>query len=173
MSSETVVQIVAPSDAESRWRLEQVAHCLRKIVEERGGNLWAGWTDALLRIRIQGVPRHRFENPFNAGIEFFGKDKPIRVVTREEPRRPLPDLASGEIPWGTVMREKLTKRLLKLLPEGSRFTFRVLPCGRTLQVVVGTPDTRDETWEDVKKAGGAYRLIRLVWTDEDFAFLEF
>ena len=91
------------------------------------------------------------------------------VVEQQVDETPLPDVAAGEIPRGTVLRQKLTKKLLRLLPGGAYITSNLFSGGEEIfSERLGPPETCATAWRRAMLAGANNRLCRLLWTEDDF-----
>ena len=64
----------------------------------------------------------------------------------------------GELPSGTHLRTKLTKRLLMILPTGSRI---VANCSPGLNEILGPRDTRDAPWRRALEREADGRMFML------------
>lgn len=95
--------------------------------------------------------------------------KAVAVVEQQVEEAPFPNIAAGEIPWGTVLRQKLTKKLLGLLPEGAYVVSTVYNgAEKALSEKLGPPESRETVWRRATLVGANNRLCRLVWTEDDF-----
>ena len=84
-------------------------------------------------------------------------------------RNALPDIAVGEIPWGTLLGRKLTKNLLRLLPEGVYVTSNLFSGGEEIfSERLGSLEICETAWRRATLAGANDRLRRLLWTEDDF-----
>jgi len=167
MSTESVLLISGKPDWGSRFSVECLGLTMCECAAKRGGKAWAGWlrSDAL-KIRIQGLPPdeiHTMMVPYYAAVERTGGS--LSVVEQQVAPAPLPDVAAGEIPWGTVIREKLTRRLLQHLPEGAYIHSN--DHARKLSERLGPLETRETVWKRAKIVGAANRICRVVWTEKD------
>ena len=123
-----------------------------------------------MKVRIQRVPSEEVHLLMNAYFTTAERTaKSVSVVEQQVEEMPLPDIAAGDIPWGTVVRQKFTKKLLGLLPEGAYVVSTVYNGSEeALSEKLGPPETREAFWRRAVLAGVNNRLCRLVWTDIDF-----
>jgi hypothetical protein len=94
----------------------------------------------------------------------------VSWIEQQTRATPLPNIQAGEIPWGTVIRQKLTKRLLKLLPEGVYLVSNSYRNGgeEIFADRLGGAETREAVWCRAQLTGASNRLCRLIWTTVDF-----
>ncbi len=171
MSTETVLLIIAPNDFTSRLDVESLGLELCDAVNRRGGAGWAGWLESgALKVRIQRVPPDEVHLLMDAYFTTAEKAaKSVSLVEQQVEETPLPDIAAGNIPWGTVVRQKLTKKFLGSLPEGAYVASTVYNgTEEALSEKLGPPESRETVWRRAVLAGANNRLCRLVWTDVDF-----
>ena len=68
-----------------------------------------------------------------------------------------------------MLRQKLTKKLLGLLPEGVYVTSNLFSGGEEIfSERLGPLETRETTWRRATLAGANNRLCRLLWIEDDF-----
>lgn len=80
-------------------------------------------------------------------------------------------LTTQKIPWGSVLRERLSRKLLMKLPAGAFVVsngYRPFG-GRLFAEPVGTPESRDAQWARIRTAGAAGRLCYVIWSAAHFA----
>ena len=68
-------------------------------------------------------------------------------------------IEDGAIPWGTVWRRKLTKRLVEALPEGAS----IVSLTTMFEEKVGPGKTRKATWDRASMAGAAHHECAIAW----------
>ena len=171
MDTETILLISAPQDFANRFEVESLGLTLCDLASRQSGAGWAGWLESgVLKVRIHGISLdevREWTSAYFAAAE--KKAKSISVVEQQATKIPLPDVAVGEIPWGTVLRQKFTKKLLHLLPEGACVTSSVFGAGEKIfSEHLGPLETRERTWRRATLAGANNRLCRLLWTKDDF-----
>lgn len=170
METELVLLISVPNDAWSRFTLEGIAWELVGTSATAQSRGWAGWTPAGLKIRVEGAAindiRRRLDNYIERVMAARGS---LEVVEKEVGANPLPNVFAGDIPTGTVLRAKLTKKLFDLLPEGAGILSNCydVDSNSTFAKWIGSARTRPALWRDAKNAGAHNRLFRLVWTELD------
>ena len=174
MPTETILLISTKNqDFVSRFTVEGLGIALSDELSRLGGACWTGWIElGILKVRIQGVPIDKIRYLMNSCFESEQrKGGTISVVEHQAEVTPLPNVQAGDIPWGTVVRQKLTKKLIKLLPEGAYLLSNVYSSvtgEEKFSVQLGNLATREETWRLAVIAGANNRLCRLVWTEIDF-----
>ncbi|MHA3774471.1 hypothetical protein ACXR0O_23350 [Verrucomicrobiota bacterium sgz303538] len=170
IDNETVLLISGASDAWARFQIESVGNSLTELVAREGGAAWAGWTENGLKVRIQRFSTETLRELLDAYLATVQKRQGAScVVEQQVPASPLPDNAAGEIPEGTVFRQKLTKKFLDALPEGACVVSNL--CGGDEEIFaerVGPPESRETIWKRAVLAGANNRLCRVVWTQGDF-----
>ena len=173
METESVLLFRVPLDASSRHRVESDLFSTALLIRQFGGKAWLGWTEAdWLKLRVQATPVERTRKAVADALENLPEPLRSSVAVREEQEvapTPLPAVDTGDVPWGTVLHEKLTKRFLGLLPEGC---YVLSNCyGGAEQIFserIGPPNAREVAWRRAKIAGANGRLCRVVWTETDF-----
>ena len=171
MNTETVLLISGPQDAWSRFGTESLGLTLCNEAGKGGGAGWAGWLQlGVLKVPIQRVPLEEIRKWMKAYFTAAEKTaRSVSVVQQLAEKTPLPNVAAGEIPWGTVLRQKLTRKLLKLLPEGAYVTSNLYGGGEEIfSERLGPLETRETTWRRATLADANNRLCRLLWTEDDF-----
>ena len=171
MAMETVLLISGNQDFASRLTTETVGLSLCLEARHRGGDGWAGWLrTGDLTVRIHGFPLATFHTYMDACFASIGQTaSSVRVVEKQVEKTPLPNVKAGDIPWGTLIREKLTKKLLKLLPEGAYVVSNLYAGHEEIFAVrLLGKGTRDDLWGRAVRVGANKGLCRLVWTDVDF-----
>ena len=171
MSTETVLLISAPQDFATRFEVESLGLTLCDQASRQGGAGWAGWLESgVLKVRIHRVPLDEIRTLLNANFaSALEKAQKFSVVEQQLEEAPLPNVAAGEIPWGTVLRQKLTKKLLRLLPEGVYVTSNLFSGSEEIfSERPGSLETRETTWRRATLAGANNRLCRLLWTEDEF-----
>lgn len=170
MDGETVLLISGDPDAWARFQIESVGNSLTELVAREGGVAWAGWTENGLKVRIQGFSTETLRELLDAYLAAVQKRHGASsVVEQQVPASPLPDIAAGEIPWGTVLRQKLTKKFLYALPEGACVVSNLYGGDEEIFAErVGPPESREIIWKRAVLAGANNRLCRVVWTQVDF-----
>lgn len=155
----------------SRFSAESLglALCEEASRRERGG--WAGLLESgILKVRIHGMPLDDIRPLMTAFIESIQRNgATVSLIEQQTGATPLPTIHAGEIPWGTVIRQKLTTRLLDLLPEGAYLVLNSYGSGGEgiFAERLGGADTREEVWRRAQLTGASNRLCRLVWTEVD------
>lgn len=173
MPTETILLISPRQDFTSRFYAESIYLSLFETATPLGGVCWAGWLESgVLRVRIQGISLDEIRSTLNVFLEGARSDgNSISVIEQQAEATPLPNVQAGEIPWGTVIRQRLTKKLLMLLPEGA-YLMSNLYSPKTGEEVfseqLGSAETREATWSRAVLAGANNRTCRLVWTESDF-----
>jgi hypothetical protein len=95
--------------------------------------------------------------------------KTIAIVEQQVEASTLPNVDEGDIPWGTVIQKKLTKKLLNLLPECSYLISNLFTNeGEFYSETLGGPETRATSWRRAVLAEVANRTCRVVWTESDY-----
>ena len=172
MPPENILLISTPGDFMSRFGVEDLGLGLCVQASRRGGAGWAGWLEAgLLKVRIHGMPVDELRSLMNACIESMQiHGNTVSFIEQQTGATSLPKIQTGEIPWGTVIRQKLTKKLLKLLPEGAYLVSNSGDSGREpiFAERLGGAETREAVWRRAQLTGASNRLRRLVWTEVDF-----
>jgi hypothetical protein len=122
-----------------------------------------------LKVRIHGLPLDEIRMLLNANFASAVENaKSFSVIEQQVDPTPLPNVMAGEIPWGTVMRQKLTKKLLNSCLRALTL-FSTATLGEEIfWEHLGAPETRDTTWKRAVIAGANNQLCRLLWTEEDF-----
>ena len=171
MSTETVLLISTPQNFANRFEVESLGLTLCNQADRQGGVGWAGWLESgVMKVRIHGAPPdeiRRWTTAYFAAVE--KRAKSVSVIEQQAEETPLPNIAAGEIPWGTVLRQKLTKKILRLLPEGVYVTSNLFSGGEEVYSErVGPLETSENTWRRATVAGANNRLCRLLWTEDDF-----
>lgn len=144
MSTESVLLISGKPDWGSRFSMECLGLGMCECTTRRGGKAWAGWLPSgALKIRIQGLAPDEIRKMMTAYFSAIERRHgSLSVVEQQVAPAPLPNVVAGDIPWGTVICEKLTRRLLQILPEGAYIHSNDL--ARKLPERLGPPrDTRD------------------------------
>lgn len=173
MPAETILLFSTKQDFSSRFYAESIFLSLFETAKPLGGVCWAGWLESgVLKVRIQGISFDEIRVTMNVFLEGSQRDgHSISVIERQAESTPLPNVQAGEIPWGTVIRQKLTKKLLKLLPEGAYLLSNLYSINTGEEVFsehLGNAETRESTWRRAVLAGANNRTCRLVWTETDF-----
>lgn len=116
----------------SRFGAEDLGVGLCVQASRRGGAGWAGWLESgILKVRIHGMPLDELRSLMNAYIKTMQTHgNTVSLIGQQTGSTPLPNIQAGEIPWGTVIRQKLTKKLLKLLPGGAYLVSNLGDSGR-------------------------------------------
>ena len=171
MGTETVLLISAPQNFVDRFEVESLGLTLCNQADRQGGADWAEWLKSgVMKVRIHRVPLEeirRWTNAYYASAE--KRAKSVSVVEQQAEETPLPNIAAGEIPWGTVLRQKLTKNLLQMLPEGAYITSNLFSGGEEIfSERLGSLESRETTWRRATLASANNRLCRLLWTEDDF-----
>lgn len=93
----------------------------------------------------------------------------LTVVVKSQPATPLPELTpTAPIPWGTLLNEKLTKRLLERLPVGAFVMSTVFGMdGRTV-FAERIGEDRLSLWKRAVTVGASGRACRVFWFQDDF-----
>ena len=167
---EKVLLISCPQDWKARFDIESIGTGLCDQVERQGGKGWAGWTDAGLKIRLHGMPAGLLNELMTTYFDAAKKlGEAVSVAEQEVNATPLPDLDAGEIPWGTVIRRKLTKKLLKSLPDGVWLASNLIHGSEEVLLDrIGPTATREVVWKRAVLVGANNRLCRVVWYEVDF-----
>lgn len=171
MNTETVLLISAPQDFANRFEVESLGLTLCNQADRHGGAGWAGWLQSgVMNVRIHRVPLDEVRKWMKAYFASAEKRaKSVSIVEQQTEETPLPNVAAGDIPWGTVLRQKLTKKLLRLLPEGVYVTSNLFSGGEEIfSERLGSLETRETTWRRATLAGANSRLCRLLWTEDEF-----
>ena len=163
---ETVILIQSPD----RHVAEHFAIYLCRVARLSGGTSWAGWGRPTLKIRIQGIPRAQV-----LAAKRMIEDCALRaklsldLTEMETLATPLPDVVWGAIKWGTVLKQRLTKRLLLGLPPGACVV--VPPLNKKMDAcdpgffAVMEDENRKDCWRRAVQAKAAYRICRVTWAD--------
>ena len=165
MATKYVLLITAPQDFISRQGIESVGDGLCKQASKRGGVGWTGWLPSgVLKVRIHCISIDEIRFWMNLYFETVAKiGKSLSVVEQQVEASPIPNIDTGEIPWRTVIRKKLTKKLLKLLPEGAYLISNSYNSTKeVLSEKLGGPEKRETTWRRAVLAGANNRICRLV-----------
>ena len=164
MKKETVIRLRSTT-----WcAAESLAGDLCRIAEREGGLAWAGWEYPTLKVRIQGMSRARVRAAKKAVTDFAQFARMTVLLTdTEELAGPLPD-GSWSIPWGSVTRTKLTKRLLLTLPSGVYIIGISVRNETTFWARLDWGEDRATAWQRAVVAKAAYRLCRVAWSVEQF-----
>ena len=173
MPTETILLISTKQDFASRFHAEGIFYLLFEDAKSLRGVCWAGWLESgVLKVRIQGVSIEKIRLSTNAFLEGAQRrGKTLSVIEQQAELSPLPNIQAGDIPWGTVLRQKLTKKLLMLLPEGAYLLsnhYSSITREEVFSEKLGKAETREETWRRAVLAGANNRTCRLVWTEADF-----
>jgi len=172
MPPEKILLIASPGDFMSRFGVESLGQALCEEASRRGGGGWAGWLESgILKVRIHGMATDEIRPLMNAYIESMQRHGgTVSWIEQQTRATPLPNIQAGEIPWGTVIRQKLTKRLLKLLPEGAYLVSNLHGSGgeEIFAERLGAAETREAVWCRAQLTGASNRLCRLIWTEVDF-----
>ena len=171
MPTENILLISGPQDFMGRFEAESLGLSLCNEASRRGGDGWAGWLEpGVLKVRIHGMSLDEIRSLMNAYFESAQKHgRSISIIEQQADATPLPNVIAGEIPWGTVIRQKLTKKLLKILPEGAYLVSNSYSEGEEIfSERLGAPETRETTWRRALISGANNRLCRLVWKEVDF-----
>jgi hypothetical protein len=95
-------------------------------------------------MRIQGIPADRVNAVINSIRQLPGGWGLLEIQQHQVAATPLPGESGEELPSNTTMYNKLTKRLLTILPTGSRV---VSHRRNGFSEILGTRETRDATWK--------------------------
>ena len=169
---ENILLISPPGDFISRFGAESLGLALCEEASRRGGGGWAGWlVSGVLKVRIHGMPLDDIRPLMNGFIESMQRNgATASLIEQQTGATPLPNVHAGKIPWGTVIRQKLTKRLLNLFPEGAYLVSNSYCSGgeEIFAERLGGAETREAVWRRAQVTGASNRLCRLLWTEVDF-----
>jgi hypothetical protein len=126
-----------------------------------------------LRIRLQGVSRAvilKAQRQIEAYVRQLNLS--LFMVEKHMKATPMPNLACGIIPWGSlVSKQRLTKRLLMTLPQGAGVSVRARHDRRGGDFAgfftkLNAVETVDDIWRRAIAAKAANRVCRVTWPRE-------
>ena len=164
----TSLSIACPRDPHSRYLVESLGLAVSGEARKQGWRSSVHWVGQQLIVRIQnGDPGHVriYLRIFEEQAQRKGWTLAFSETTA--PGELLPN-KPGQIEWGRVTREKLTREFLEQLPEGVFLTSNLLDNDRPAfaEQIIGSD--RSLLWAKAKRCGAAHRLCRLLWSEEDF-----
>ena len=167
MNDEVLLIVACSCNYASRANTEALALGLLNHVIRDGGAGWAGWVNDRLNVRMQNTDFDKLQPIVVAWVHAAERDaESLTIVQQRRPKRPLPN-PKAEIPWGTVVHTRLTRKLLNQLPEGA---WVISNCyARTGEPIfeqrLGFPDTREAAWHLAIEARANNRICHVAWTD--------
>jgi len=126
MASEMVFVLSCPPEPATRLDIEDFAVSVCDEARKRGWKVWACWTDAGLKVRLQNGRvqlLREFVATFVNSATKHGAT--MSVLEKPQPATLIRDIEDGPIVWGTVIHARLTRRLLCALPEGALVAFNL------------------------------------------------
>ena len=169
MASEMVFVLSCPPDAATRLDIEDFAVSVCDEARKRGWKVWACWTDAGLKVRLQNGRvqlLREFVATFVNSATKHGAT--MSVLEKPQPATLIRDIEDGPIVWGTVIHARLTRRLLCALPEGALVAFNLTAGDRGRFIGrVGSFQTRGEQWKRAQLAGLDGGSCRVLWSEDD------
>jgi hypothetical protein len=112
--SETVLLISGKVSWLSRFNIESAGLSLCDLARKGNGDGWAGWLPSgAMQVRLHGMSLEDIHILMDAFfVSAVKAAESVSVAERQAAAAPLPDINGGDIPWGTVIRQPLTKTLL-------------------------------------------------------------
>ncbi len=169
MASQMKMETVILMQTRNWNTAEHLARFLCSSARHRGGSAWAGWARPTLRIRLQGISRAGILTA-QREIEAFALQRNISlsIVEKHTKATPIPNLACGIIPWGSLVKQRLTKALLLALPEEAcvRVRARGNRNGGGFAGFTGRLDSVEaagDVWLRAVAAKAANRVCRVTW----------
>ena len=126
-------------------------------LKKLGASVWVGRSQQEAVLRIQDIEPSKVNDLVPQLAGYYRDTNPVHIVQRQVPATPLPGEKGEELPLGTALRERLTKRLLMILPTGSRIISNCFGTG--FNEVLGPRETREETWKRAVKMRAAGRTF--------------
>jgi hypothetical protein len=170
-SAETELCLYSP-DLSTRRELEGVGVSICKLAQKRGWYASARWIEGGIAIRVRNHDEHVLADVMQAFVRFAGKNGwRLTIVKKSVPSQP--DLVcqtdSGQIQWGALIHEKLSRKLLNSLPEGA-FVVSICFAGSESIFAERVPGMRYKPglWQKAKDVGAAGRTCSVVWSEQDF-----
>ncbi len=166
MDDEIVLTLSCPPVYRSRQSAEALSLSLLKQARSCGGSGWAAWTGHGLIVRLHDVASDDLQPIVRAWVDAAQREgESLGIVQQRKPAEPLPD-ATGEIPWGTIVHARLTKKLLNQVPQRA---WVISNCyGRGGEPIfeqrLGPPETREAAWALAVSTGANNRVCRVAWT---------
>ena len=162
--NEVVVSIVPGT---GQWRYaEEVALYFEEFAKAEGGKVWAGWGYPLIRVRFQGIPAWRVCVAKEvAAMRAARMNANLTLIERIERATSIPQPSATDIPWGSVVRRPLTRRLLFGLPRGASLVVE-MPGGRLFRAKLGPLATRENIWKRAHTVGAIRRRCRIAWSND-------
>lgn len=151
-----------------RWSdAESIATTLSELAMRWGGKCVAKWCPAVMEIRLQHVRSRQVALATRAVAAHLREPgTSVTILQRDEAVSPMPDLRDG-VPWGTVLRAKLTRHLIYGLPVGAYVTVVRRKTGQRLfSEQLG--ESRSDSWARALDSHAAYRVCRIAWSWEQF-----
>jgi hypothetical protein len=132
---------------------------LQSQLRKAGAKLWASSSGDAMILRVQNVTLETVDYVLGVIARFPAYGAGIAIRQRQVEITPLPGENGEELPSDTSLRERLTKRLLMVLPTGSR---AVSNCCNGFNEVLGPRETREATWRRAIDCGANGRLFWLI-----------
>jgi hypothetical protein len=170
-SAETELCLYSPEPS-TRRGLEGVGLSIRKQAEKRGWYASARWIDGGITIRLRNHDEHLLAELVQAFVRCAAKEGwTLTIVEKSVPSEPkqVGRTESGQIQWGALIHEKLSRKLLNSLPEGA---FVVSSCFAHSKSIFAerVPGMRYRSglWQKAKDVGAAGRTCSVLWSEQDF-----
>ena len=170
-SAETELYLYSPEPS-TRRGLEGVGLSISKQAEKRGWYASARWVDGGITIRLRNHDEHLLAELVQAFVRCAAKEGwTLTIVEKSAPSEPeqVGRTEAGQIQWGALIHEKLSRKLLNSLPEGA---FVVSNCfARSKSIFaerVPGMRYRPGLWQKAKDVGAAGRTCHVLWSEQDF-----
>jgi hypothetical protein len=170
-SEETELYLYSPEPS-TRRGLEGVGVSICKLAQKRGWYASARWIERGIAIRVHNHDEHVLAEYVQAFVRCAQKEgSTVTIVKKSVPSQPDPvhQTDSGQIQWGALIHEKLSRKLLNSLPEGA---FVVSNCfaGSKSIFAERVPGMRYKPglWQKAKDVGAAGRTCSVLWSEQDF-----
>lgn len=161
-----IVVTLLKQHCEPWLQADWVAGYLCNFAQREGGRACARWSCPTLKVRIQGVSRARVRVVLKALTDCCLRSAmTIVFIETQEAAAPIGDSIGAQVPWGTFVRQRLTKRLLYALPEGAY----VIECKtRLLAERLGVAEERESVWRRAVASRAAYHVCSVAWSLDQF-----
>jgi hypothetical protein len=170
MKTERVLFIRCGPSADDRRRIEDFSVAICRHAEKLAWKAQARWTKKGILVRLRNADAallHELVTSFTHAAERDGLSLQIAEISRVASKQWRSD--NGEIPWGTIIHENLTLRLIRRLPEGALIVSNLLAGGHPILAVRISKNTiaLSHIWDRARRSGAAGRMCRVAWSETD------
>ena len=155
-----------------RQNIEGASVSICKEAEKRGWYASGRWSKTGIRIRLQNHDKRALADMVQALVRCAEKDCwTLTIIEKSSPleAEQADQAGPGQIQWGALIHEKLTRKLLNRLPEGA---FVVSNCFAGSESIFAerVPPMRYRApfWHKAKHARAVGRVCHILWSEEDF-----